>query len=112
MAHEIFRLTELDQLFTFLLHPEVPAHNNASEQTLRGPAQCRKLDRTSKTQHGCRRRSVITSYLETLSKQGQKTLSAITQTIQHLLQTGRSVLADQLEKARQSRQSLPRPSPI
>jgi len=101
LANEIYRLAELDQLFTFVVHPEVPGTNNSSEQLLRGAAQSRKLDRTSKSDHGCRRRSVITSVLESLRKHlGTLTLQAATDTVKQWLTTGRSVFTSQLNKAK------------
>ena len=68
LAEEIHRLVELDQLFTFVKDLRVPADNNDSERTLRGPAQCRQLNRTSKSAAGAERRSVATTVLETLRK--------------------------------------------
>ena len=57
----------LDQeLFTFVLHPEVEPTNNATERLQRGPALERKAGRTSQTAAGAHRRSVIVSVLESL----------------------------------------------
>src|SRR5262249_37191128 len=55
-----------EELFTFVLHPEVEATNNRMERLQRGPALERKVGRTSKTAAGARRRSVIVSVLESL----------------------------------------------
>jgi transposase len=55
-----------EELFTFVLHPEVEPTNNRLERLQRGPALERKAGRTSKTATGARRRSVIVSVLESL----------------------------------------------
>ena len=68
LVHELFRLIEHDELFTFVRQPEVDATNNESERTLRGPALDRKEGRTSKTTHGTWRRSVLVSVLDSLRK--------------------------------------------
>jgi transposase len=58
----------IENLFVFVEHPEAQATNNASEQGLRGEAQARHAARTSKTDKGARRRSVITSVLGSLKR--------------------------------------------
>ena len=55
-----------EELFTFVLYPEVEATNNLAERLQRSPAKDRDAGRTSKTTAGSRRRSVITSVLESL----------------------------------------------
>ena len=55
-----------EELFTFVLHPEVDPTNNLAERLQRSPAKDRDAGRTSKTAAGARRRSVITSVLESL----------------------------------------------
>lgn len=55
-----------DELFTFVHRPEVDPTNNLAERLQRSPAQDRDAGRTSKTAAGARRRSVITSVLESL----------------------------------------------
>jgi transposase len=49
-----------------VIHPEVPGTNNESERSLRGSAQDRRTVRTSKTEHGARRRTIIGSVLDSL----------------------------------------------
>jgi transposase len=63
---ELMRLYVAEELFTFVLVPEVEATNNLSERMLRGSAQDRKAGRTNKTAAGAHRRSVIVSVLESL----------------------------------------------
>jgi len=66
LVNELVRLLMAEELFTFVLEPEVEATNNFSERLLRGPAQDRKAGRTSKTASGAHRRSVIVTVLESL----------------------------------------------
>ena len=63
---ELKGLSEVKELFTFVLHPEVEATNNLSERTIRGSVQDRKAGRTNKSGAGAHRRSVIVSILESL----------------------------------------------
>jgi len=66
LIDELLRLFVTEELFTFVLVPEVEATNNRSERLLRGPAQDRKAGRTNQTATGAHRRSVIVSVLESL----------------------------------------------
>jgi transposase len=63
---EIGRLVMAEELFTFVLEPEVEATNNSMERELRNPALERKAGRTNKTATGAHRRSVIVSVLQSL----------------------------------------------
>lgn len=66
LVNELVRVAMNEELFTFVLNPEVEATNNGVERAQRGPAQDRKAGRASKTPAGARRRSVIVSVLESL----------------------------------------------
>ena len=66
LAREIIRLLGEEELFTYVIHPEADGTNNASERDLRGDAQDRCTGQTSKTERGARRRTVITSVLDSL----------------------------------------------
>jgi transposase len=66
LVNELARLDRNDELFTFVVHPEVEATNNRMERELRSPAMDRKAGRTNKTAKGARRRSVIVSVLQSL----------------------------------------------
>jgi hypothetical protein len=57
----------LEALFVFVIHPQVEPTNNRSERNLRREAEVRKGGRTSKTQPGAQRRSIIMTVLATLS---------------------------------------------
>jgi hypothetical protein len=68
-ANLVNELTERlfdEELFTFVLNPDVAPTNNLAERLQRSPAKDRDAGRTSKTAAGARRRSVITSVLESL----------------------------------------------
>lgn len=66
-------------LFVFVANPQVEPTNNRSERNLRKEAEVRKGGRTSKTQKGAQRRSVIMSVLATLNTRFE------TFTLDHLL---------------------------
>jgi hypothetical protein len=66
LVKELNRLMWAEELFTFVLHPEVESTNNSTERLLRGPALDRKAGRTNQTAAGAQRRSVIVSVLESL----------------------------------------------
>ena len=68
LVHELFRLIERDELFTFVREPEAAATNNEAERTQRGPALDRNEGRGSKTARSARRRSVLASVLDSLRK--------------------------------------------
>jgi transposase len=85
-----------EELFTFVLHPEVEPTNNVSERLQRGPALERKAGRTSKTAAGARRRSVIVSVLESLRANLEAfTLLGVLEEVQRWLVEGRSLFARQ-----------------
>jgi transposase len=66
LAEELLRLSLAEELFTFVLLPDVPPTNNAMERQLRNPALDRKAGRTNKSAGGAHRRSVIVSVIESL----------------------------------------------
>ena len=66
LVNELMERVLDEELFTFVLMPEVDPTNNLAERLQRSPAQDRKAGRTSKTAAGARRRSVIVSVLESL----------------------------------------------
>jgi hypothetical protein len=69
----------IDALFVFVANPQVEPTNNRSERNLRKEAEVRKGGRTSKTQTGAQRRSIIMSVLATLNTRFE------TFTLDHLL---------------------------
>jgi hypothetical protein len=76
LAHEVVRLKDKQELFTFVIAASpvqpngqtmpVGGTNNEAERTLRGPAEARKTGRTDKTATGSRRRTIVTSVLQSL----------------------------------------------
>jgi len=87
----------IEKLFVFVLHPEVEATNNRSERQARSEALARKAARTSKSQRGARRRSVIMSVLASLSKRLERfTLDRVLSEINHWIERGRSIFQEEL----------------
>jgi transposase len=62
----------IESLFVFVEHPEVEATNNRSERNLRPLAEIRKGGRTSKSENGANRRSIIMTVLATLNTRFKK----------------------------------------
>ena len=62
----------LESLFVFVEHPEVEATNNRSERNVRREAEIRKGGRTSKSDNGAKRRSIIMTVLATLNTRLEK----------------------------------------
>lgn len=69
----------IDSLFVFVVHPQVEPTNNRSERNLRREAEVRKGGRTSKSQSGAQRRSIIMTVIATLNTRFEKF------TLKHLL---------------------------
>ena len=104
LCNELMRLMLADQLFTFVTAEPVPqpnggmmavpGTNNESERTLRSPAEARNTRRTSKTPRGARRRTVITSVLESLRNHlATFTLSSVIEEVRRWYEGGRSCFA-------------------
>ncbi len=109
LAHEVMRLKDGQALFTFVTAPTpikpngeampVGGTNNEAERTLRGPAEARKTGRTNKTLAGTRRRTIVTSVLQSLRLYLSKyTLKTVIAETLRWLQTGRSCFEEQLQK--------------
>lgn len=91
LVKELLRLLEAEELFTFVIHPEVPATNNEAERGLRDSAQDRDIGRTNKTVPGARRRTVTTSVLESLRLYlPEFTLRSVLEEVKGWLSSGRS----------------------
>ena len=88
-----------EKLFVFVLHPEVEATNNRSERQARPEAMARKAARTSKTERGAKRRSIIMSVLVSLSKRLERfTLGNVLAEIKRWLEAGLSIFQEDLTK--------------
>src|SRR5436305_82631 len=109
LVNEVMRLLLAEELFTFVKAKPVQqpngemqtvgGTNNEAERTLRNPAQARKTGRTSKTVHGARRQTIVTSVLESLRLYlFSFTLPAVIEEVQGWLATGRSCFEELLEK--------------
>jgi hypothetical protein len=84
LTHELVRLTGYNELFTFVRAPNVPGTTNESERTLRAPAKNRRTDQTTRSVPGARRRTILTSVLESLRTRlpvfdGQSVLTEVSQ---------------------------------
>ena len=91
LVHELLRLMEADELFTFVTHAAVPATNNEAERALRDTAADRKTARTNKTLRGARRRSVLTSVLESLRVRLESfSLASVLSEVERWRETGQS----------------------
>jgi len=91
----------LDNLFVFVEHPEVAATNNCSEQQARPEAQARKAARTSKTERGAKRRSIITSVLGSLRRVlAEFTLKSVLEEVGRWCEAGVSRFREQLPESR------------
>lgn len=89
LTHEIVRLLGDDELLTYAIHPEADGTNNISERQLRQSAQDRLTSQTNKTERGARRRTVITSVLDSLRWQlPTLTLKAAQEELQRWQQDG------------------------
>jgi transposase len=96
LVNELIRLVVAEELFTFVLHPEVEGTNNVRERLLRGPALDRKAGRTNQTAAGAHRRSVIVSVLESLrANLPEFTLASVLAEVNRWLNEGMSLFAQQ-----------------
>ncbi len=99
LCNEIMRLMLAQELFVFVTEAIVDGNNNAAERQLRDDATARKTGRTSKTPAGARRRSVISSVLQSIGKQlEQFTLEAVIGEANRWLEVGHSCFAEQVEE--------------
>jgi transposase len=111
LLNELVRCHAEDALFTFVTHPEVPPTNNDSERSLRGTAQSRNTGRTSKTDSGAKRRSVICSVLASLAQNlPGMTLESLLGEVTRWCREGESLFRRQLRELQESRPPPPLPS--
>jgi hypothetical protein len=98
LCNEIVRLTLAEELFVFVQVAGVSGNNNAAERQLRDDALARKTQRTSKTPHGAKRRSVIASVLQSIGKQvGSLTLGSVIAEAQRWLSDGISCFKREIQ---------------
>jgi uncharacterized small protein (DUF1192 family) len=98
LCNEIMRLMLDQELFVFVTEPGADGNNNAAERQLRDDATARKTGRTSKTPTGAKRRSVISSVLQSIGKQVEHfTLESVITEANRWLSDGKSCFAKQVE---------------
>jgi hypothetical protein len=97
---EVMRLCMAEELFTFVLEPElVDPTNNLSERQLREPALARKAGRTNQTATGAHRQSVIVSVLQSLrANLEQFTFQSVLEEVTRWMKDGISLFARQWQK--------------
>jgi transposase len=99
LVKELDRLMLSEELFTFVLNPEVEPTNNRSERLLRNAALDRKAGRTNQTDVGAHRRSVIVSVLESLRANLEHfTFASVLEEVTRWMHEGISLFAEQWQK--------------
>jgi hypothetical protein len=94
LVHEVSRLMCNEELFTFVLHPEVESTNNEAERSLRSAALDRKTGRATKTLRGAQRRTILVSVLESLKLHlAEFTLTSVQAEVQNWWKTGESLFS-------------------
>jgi transposase len=97
-------MRNIDDLFTFVLIPEVEATNNRAERGFRKTAKARNNYQTSKTKKGADRRSTIASILRSLQQNMEHcTLQSITEEVIRWRTEGISMFQKQLQIAQMGR---------
>jgi transposase len=103
----------LNCLFVFVEHPEVEPTNNRSERNARREAEIRKGARTSKTDRGAKRRSIIVTVLASLRTRISKlTLSNMLAEVGRWVDTGKSLFELELVSIRAKRGPPTQPEPV
>jgi hypothetical protein len=91
-------MRNIDDLFTFVLLPEVEATNNRAERGFRKTAKARNNYQTSKTKRGAHRRSIIASIMMSLQQNlPTYTLQSITDEVVRWRNDGISLFEQQLK---------------
>lgn len=87
----------VDCLFVFVEYPEVEPTNNRSERNVRSEAEIRKGGRTSKSDEGAKRRSIIMTVLMSLRTRFTKfTLNTLLREVEQWVEQGRSIFEKEL----------------
>jgi transposase len=114
LLKEVFRLMIDRELFVFVTAPPVEqpngetkpvaGTNNEAERTLRNPAQARDTGRTDKASTGTRRRTILTSVLESLRVYlPTYTLTSVLDELMRWAKTGQSCFERLLKKLKLKR---------
>jgi len=72
-----FLLDYLNELFVFVQHPEVPAHNNDAERAVRGPVTARKICGGTRSKQGSDSKMTLFSLLQTCQVRDLDVVTAI-----------------------------------
>jgi len=87
----------VDCLFVFVEHPQVEPTNNRSERNVRCEAEIRKGGRTSKSDAGAKRRSIIMTVLMSLRTRFTKfTLHTLLREVEQWIEQGCSIFEKEL----------------
>jgi transposase len=87
----------------FVEYPEVEPTNNRSERNVRREAEIRKGGRTSKSDAGAKRRSILMTVLATLNTRFPKfTLNHLLAEVQRWIEMGRSIFQLELTELEQA----------
>lgn len=79
----------VNELFTFLDHPEVPHDNNTGERAIRPAVIIRKNSYANRSEKGADMQAVLMSIFRTLKQRGLNPLRTIVAALQTYLQTGK-----------------------
>jgi len=91
----------IDCLFVFVEKPDVQPTNNLSERNVRREAEIRKGGRTSKSEKGAKRRSIIMTVFASLrSRVETLNLETVQAEVSDWIAKGRSIFAEELEIAK------------
>jgi predicted component of type VI protein secretion system len=71
----------IEELFVFVLYPEVPSHNNAAEKSLRHLVTCRKISGGTRSPAGTTTKMALSSLFGTWRAQGLNPLVACQQMV-------------------------------
>ena len=94
LVQEVSRLMCNEELFAFVMHPEVESTNNEAERSLRSAALDRKTSRTMKTLLGAQRRTILVSVLASLKQHlAEFTLTSVQTEVESWWKTGESVFS-------------------
>lgn len=74
-----------DKILTFLSDPDLPYHNNSSEQAIRNAKLHKKISGGFRSERGARRHAVLLSIIETCKKRKMDILSSLKQLFQGTL---------------------------
>lgn len=66
-----------DSIFHFLTQPDIPFHNNSSEQAIRNAKVKKKVSGCFRSDHGARRHALLLSIVETCKKQSMGVFTSL-----------------------------------